>query len=343
MAGPLTPKFVQINTMLITAKSKFEAWLSSAARAYEDAWNRHTKFLSGPNGIGQQAKIPENLILQAALAFFPGVVAGAFGDIAKIAYAVDKSGKALAVMEKDSFWQGALRSTAPQLANTMANLQLGAAKTDGVKDLIKGVARGQALPALAGMTSWQVSADKAYSNFPTSPLSWQNAIGGAVAWEFSILGSIVLQWEQGNVPKYPGFDPITVISDALRVSVDDPVLNNLAPPISIFDLVPLNSDQRNQLSTEFEKGFLVGWLGTSINSAFDASGGELAWVASGTGRSIISYGQSLGLVDTEKAMRFAYDNNYRGVFTPPHMLFGPGTTQLQLDLLRKPYWWRDYK
>src|SRR5262249_37746798 len=114
-------------------------------------------------------------------------------------------------------------------------------------------------------------------------------------------------------------------------------------PINILDLIPLSGDQQKQLSTEFERGFLVAWLGTSINSAFDASGGELVWAAAGTGSSIVSYGQSLGLVDIDKAMRAAYDSGYRGVSQPPHLFFGPGTTELQLSLLRKPWWWRDYR
>src|SRR5262249_15134340 len=70
----------QANTKVDLAERRFGAWLSSVTLAYSQAWTKHTTFLKDAEVA---ARLTEDLILGAALAFFPGGVGGVVGSLVK--------------------------------------------------------------------------------------------------------------------------------------------------------------------------------------------------------------------------------------------------------------------
>jgi hypothetical protein len=299
----------EAHLMLSQAAHNFRGWLSGIAIAYSDAYRAHTRLLEQ---LGIQANIPGNILLGAALAFFPGIAGGVFGEFAKIA---EKAAK-------DTFWQARLRNNLPAIAATMRNLELGAPTIDGVKDLIKW---GMRSGAVVGMPTLTIPIQEVYKTFPTDPLSWQNSISERVEFEFANIADVIRSWvtavnsrDKGFVPN---FNPAEVIRDLLKSGIRVPAG---IPPIDISSLTELTLDDKKELSRGFAAGFLVIWIRKYTYEAVKSA--PIGWALSTKG-AIINYGKSIGLQHIEAFMSESFFAAYfadpgRADYPPPE-LFGP--------------------
>jgi hypothetical protein len=263
----------QANTSVDLAERKFSAWLSSVTVAYAQAWTRHTSVLRDAE---LSARLTNDLVLSAALAFLPGGAAGMIGD-------------------------------------TMRRLGSGAFMVDAVKDLNKWGMRSGAMVGVGGTLSF--GRIPALQAFPTDPLVWSHNVNQRVQTELAVATAAIEGWQDAvnrNNPNFePNFNPVDKVNEALRLR---PAGTASRP---LMQLVPENVPT---LQTQYETGFLTGWVDAHAANAF-MSMSQAAWggvFSDGVRDKLINYGKSIGLADIETRLNAAVsrgvqENNRRAI------------------------------
>jgi hypothetical protein len=184
---PETQQFLnlcsQANTLADEAERRFSAWLSSVTVAYAQAWSDHTRVLKD---IELQARLVNDLILNAALAFIPGGAGGLIGD-------------------------------------SMKRLTTASFLIDGAKDLGKWGMRSGAIVGLPGGFSFPSA--PALRAFPTDPLVWSNNVNIRVQSEMAAVTQAIEGWQdavnRGDANFQANFNPVEKARAALILNPPD--------------------------------------------------------------------------------------------------------------------------
>lgn len=279
----------EATTTVLAADLSFSAWLSSIGIAYSDAWKTHTDFIKA---MGSEAKLTQDILLGAALAFIPGAMGGALSDVMKISKEVNK----------DTWLAASVRNNLPAVADVMIDLRAGTPTIDGIKDLAKW---GWRNPDLTGLT---VPVGDAYKKFPTDPLVWQNSVNERVKTELANVTRLIVSWEHAantNDKRFVcNFDPAKKVREALYF-----VPKKVRPigPVSIDITYQVRIDTPG-VSKFFQAGFLTTWIDKCVAKAKPGQGGAMSSWDGWSGRGglkgdIVDYGKRLGLKDIEAFIR----------------------------------------
>jgi hypothetical protein len=244
----------EATTTVLAADLSFSAWLSGIAIAYSDAWKTHTDFIKA---MGSQAKLAQDILLGAALAFIPGAMGGVLSDVMKMSIKANN----------ETWLVAAVRSNLPAVADVMRDLKAGTPTIDGVKDLAKW---GWRNPDLTGLT---VPVNDAYKKFPADPLVWQNSVNERVKTELANVTRLIVSWEHAvntNDKRFVcDFDPAKKVRKALYFV-----------PKTIGPVGPVAVDITNQVQIDtpgvskfFQAGFLTTWIDKCVAKAKPGRGG----------------------------------------------------------------------
>jgi hypothetical protein len=288
-----TQKFLNLcgeaNTEVDLAARRFSAWLSSVCIPYNGAWGAHTSFVKE---AGQATQLANDVLIQAALAFFPGGVGGIVG-------------------------------------NAMKALGGGFAMVDGIKDLSKWLLRSG---TVVGVTSSSISTGvpAQFKAFPPNPSEWEHSVNMRVQSELAMATECIGIWQHSVNNRDPNFkadfDPAKEISAALYIT--HPPLDELAAAaVRVEEWKQLVSDASKNLCSQamatasalaptacmagdaaalkdlrpiskpdwqlqFERGFIISWIDNHSASAASHSSN---FANSGLASRLDAYGKGIGL------------------------------------------------
>lgn len=266
------------NIMITQASLKLNEWLATITLAYSEAWSAHVKVLEKAEAT---ARLINDMVLGAALAFVPGGVGGLIGD-------------------------------------NMKKLSQGVFMIDAAKDLGKfGLRSG----AVVGLPASSYSTSTSLKAFPTSPLSWSSMVSARINAELGVVAAALLAWKEAvdrNDSKFEtNFDPADVVKDVLRLTMGKGAVGGGASTKAIGDLAPENP---LILQQRFEQGFWVGWVDNFAFRTY-AGLSQVAWggfIGDGVKDILVKYAVGIGLCDAKRLLEEAVskgvqENNQRAI------------------------------